>query len=333
MADEETPPDGSVDTELEEAEEHLRELKDGDDNLSEFTEEFENMLRLLKKANENTARLDKKKQSLESAINTKREKAISTAKGMEEIKNRQERLRADITRFDNEVAKIKVKEEQTSGEIATVEAEVQTLQNLLDIGPGLTDEQNKMMKSLEERKETLTRECDARTNQLTNLRVGTKQLSDTLMEVEQARVASQLKITQIREAITQTKADTEQAQRRKDKLDKQLKTLSNEVEELDIQIAKRNIRITEGATNIETEEKKLRKIRASISDYVKANDDLHLKMVGLQKEYDERLHANDVIANSNKAQEKELRSRGDEIEQVFIFALHHLWTCMCLRED
>merc|ERR1712032_1304864 len=81
---------------------------------------------------------------------------------------------------------------------------------------------------------------------------------------------------------TQTKADTEQAQRRKDKLDKQLKTLSNEVEELDIQIAKRNIRITEGATNIETEEKKLRKIRASISDYVKANDDLHLKMVGLQ---------------------------------------------------
>ena len=103
-----------------------------------------------------------------------------------------------------------------------------------------------------------------------------------------------------------------------------MKTLSNEVEELDIQIAKRNIRITEGATNIETEEKKLRKIRASISDYVKANDDLHLKMVGLQKEYDERLHANDVIANSNKAQEKELRSRGDEIEQVFIFALHHL---------
>ena len=314
---EETPPaDSSVDTELEEAEEFLRDLKDEDATLTEFTDEFENMLGLLKKANENSARLNKKKQSLESSINAKREKAVSTAKGMEEIKNRQERLRNDITRFDNEVAKIKVKEEQTSTEIATVEAEVQTLQNLLDIGPGLTEEQNKMMKSLEERKETLTRECDARTNQLTNLRVGTKQLSDTLMQVEQARVASQLKITQIREAITQTKADTEQAQRRKDKLDKQLKTLSDEVEDLDEQIAKRNIRISEGAANIEEEEKKLRQVRASISEYVKANDDLHLKMVGLQKEYDERLHANDVIANSNKAQEKELKTRAEEIDQV-----------------
>ena len=314
---EETPPaDTSVDTELEEAEEFLRDLKDGDSALVEFTEEFENMLGLLKKANENSARLNKKKHSLESSISAKREKAISTAKGMEEIKNRQERLRADIARFDNEVAKIKVKEEQTSAEIATVEAEVQTLQNLLDIGPGLTEEQNKMMKTLEERKETLTRECDARTNQLTNLRVGTKQLSDTLMQVEQARVASQLKITQIREAITQTKADTEQAQRRKDKLDKQLKTLSDEVEELDELIAKRNIRISEGAANIEEEEKKLRQVRASISEYVKANDDLHLKMVGLQKEYDERLHANDVIANSNKAQEKELKTRAEEIDQV-----------------
>ena len=91
-------------------------------------------------------RLLAKQKLVDTSISSKKEKSNAAGAVLDEVKRKQERMKGEIERFNEERVKIAARVETANEEIAKVTAEVDELQALLKIGPGETPEQKKELK-------------------------------------------------------------------------------------------------------------------------------------------------------------------------------------------
>lgn len=303
---------GDFDLQMEAFENNLRLIRNRGEPLGEFADEFENMVKTLRKYEDTKVRLLAKQKSVDASISSKREKSQAAEKVLEDIKHKQERMKGEIARFNEERVKITERVEQANTEISTVTGDVNELQKLLEIGPGLTADQKKELKVLKDRKDQLQRERDAYIGQLVNLRMGTKQQADILFAQQEAKVAIAKSIGELKKQHNEIKMETRKAQRRKDKLDAQLQELNKEVDELKQQIQVESDENVVGAAELEEKENKFKTINASVAQYVKANDDLLAKMTQLKKDLAARQQVNAALAEQNADFQRALAARASE---------------------
>jgi chromosome segregation ATPase len=256
------------DVQMEEFEGHLRLIRNRGEPLGEFADEYENMVKTLRKYEDTKVRLLAKQKSVETSISSRKEKSNAAAAVLEDIKSKQERMKGEIARFNEERVKITERVAAATAEIATVTADVNQLQKLLETGPGLTPQQVNELKVLKDRKDQLQRERDAYTGQLVNLRMGTKQQADILISEQEAKVAIAQNIGELRKQHAEIKLETRKAQRRKDKLDVQLQQMNKEVDELKQRIQVEADESVTGAAELEDKENKFRTVSASVAAYV-----------------------------------------------------------------
>ena len=91
---------------MEVFETQLRLARKREDPYGEFCDEFENMMKTLRKYEDTKNRLVSKNKSLETSIASKKEKSNAASGSIEEVLKKQEKLRNEITRFNDERQKV-----------------------------------------------------------------------------------------------------------------------------------------------------------------------------------------------------------------------------------
>jgi len=294
----------------------LRVIRNRGEPLGEFADEFDNMAKTLRKYEDTKNRLVTKQKSIEASISSKKDKANSAASVIDDIKRKQERLKGEIARFNEERVKLTALVEKANTDMETVTSDVTKLQQLLEIGPGLTDDQKKELKQMKDRKDQLQRERDAYVGQLVNIRMGTKQQMDILVAEQEATVAIGQSIGALKKQHAEIRLETKKAQRRKDRLDGQLQEMTKEVEELKAKIQVESDENVKGAAELEEKENKFKTINSSVGQYVKANDDLLSKMTKLRKDLAARRQVNAALEKQNSEFAKALVARAGETSVI-----------------
>lgn len=311
-----SPKPPNFEDQLDEFEEILRKFRNEGDPITEFTEEFDNMLKSLRKYEDTKVRLANKQKSIETSISSKREKSLAIEKAIADVQKKKERLGKEIKSFNDEKLKITLLVEKANRGIATVNEDVSKLQEVLNIGPGLTADQKKELKLLNDKREQLQRECDAYTGQLVNLRMGTKQQMDILLSEQEAKASNEHAISDLKKKNNDIKLETKKAQRRKDKLDDQLQRLNKQLEDIKANIQQESDANIVAANEVADKVQQFGKINSSVSQYVKANDDLLSRMKTLKKELIAKEQVNQALGKQNAEFEKALSMRKKEVRVI-----------------
>jgi chromosome segregation ATPase len=306
----------SFDDKVSKFETNLRAVRARGEQLSEFGDEMENMLKTLKKYEDTRLRLLTKQKNVEGVIASKRDKAAATETAIADVKKKQDKFKEDIARFNDERAKVSQHVNKANADIAAVNEDVSQLQKLLDVGPGLTRDQETELKVLSDKKEQLQLECDAYTGQLVNLRMGTKQQMDVLVSEQEAKTTIEAAIAELKKKNNDIKLETKKAQRRKDKLDAQLQALNKQREDVRARVQAESDANVAGTEEVAEKQRKYDLVSGSVAQYVKTNDDLLSRVNRLRKEVETREEINKGLAKQNAEFEKALHARAKETDVI-----------------
>jgi len=224
-------------------------------------------------------------------------------------------LRKDIETQQKQVEQVYVKERQAKEAISKFKTEIADLVNKIDQGAGMNAEQENQLNQLKAQKEQLEKDRDMlkqNTDMLQRICAGRY---EEVQRVEANCHASEEKIVEMKQLVSDKRLEVEAEKRRKEELEQQMKDLrvENELRQEELNGIQRNI---------QSEDADLRKVEQDVQEAEKDEERLEKRVRQkmdekrkLEEKLEQELAKNQKYVQENQQRELSLRARRDEIQQ------------------
>jgi len=285
------------------------------DIVDPFRKEYEQLYKALMKSHEAEKRLTKMIRDLNADISTSAQNVQTALKTAAEDQQQIASLRQDIEQKQKLVEESNHKEEQEKEKINKRKAETAELVARINQGAGMTEEQEFQLNQLIGQREQLEKDRDLlkqNTDMLQSIAQGRFQ---ELQSLETGLGDSATEIVDIKEKISEKRAEVETEKRRKEELETSMKDLraENDLKQEELAGARRNIA---------GEEAELRKIQQQVLETEREEDRLERRVrqkmedkKKLQDKLDQQLEKNDKYVKESQSRHTALRAKRDELQQ------------------
>mmetsp|Transcript_9189 Transcript_9189/g.18313 ORF Transcript_9189/g.18313 Transcript_9189/m.18313 type:complete len:872 (-) Transcript_9189:80-2695(-) len=288
----------------------------GDKSLERFRVEYEKLHRALKKSHESEKRLIKKCRELNQEIVANAAKVQTALKLSQEDQNTIASLKKEIEKAWKMVDASHEKEQRAKETIQALKGEITNLSRLVEQGAGLTLGQENTVNELSKQKEELTAERDNLTQQLVTARNEIVDLQDRCRTLDAEKQAHEADIMTLKEQIGKSKADVEREQRKKERLEKEIKEVKSGLEKKTDETKAKQEAIAKGQEELARLEIKLKEAEQHVQRAHKDNDSLTQKTQKLQQDLEEQISTNTQLLAENAQRQIELKGKEDEISHM-----------------
>ncbi len=288
----------------------------GDKSLEKFRLEYEKLHRALKKSHEQEKRLIKKCRDLNTEIVGNAAKVQTALKLSQEDQVTISSLKKEIEKAWKMVDASHEKERTAKDTIQSLKDEVVNLSRLVEQGAGLSMGQESTMNELMKERDDLNRkneEQDSTIKDLTN-RVQECMESMEQMRVEQTELID--KNANLQETLDTKVAEQERDQRRKERLDKEMKDLKARLESQIDETGEKDAALEKSAAIVQELKTNLREEKGEMEKLRREADTLLKKSQRLSDELEEQILHGQQLAGDNSTMQDDAKRRQIELNKV-----------------
>ncbi|KXZ47347.1 hypothetical protein GPECTOR_36g70 [Gonium pectorale] len=293
----------------------LQELV-GDKSLERFRIEYEKLHRALKKSHESEKRLIKKCRELNAEIVANAAKVQTALKLNEEDQQTITALKKEIEKAWKMVDASHEKEAKAKETIQQLKIEIANLTRLVEQGAGLAIGEETTLNELLKQKEELVRERDAQVDQIMALRGDLMETQEKLRAAETDKLQAEMDIQQLKDAVAEKKAEAEREIRKKERMEKEMKELRQQLEVRSSEIKQKQMQVTTTEEQVGKLEQMLRESKLATEKVQKEYNMLNEKMQKLHHDLEEQIHTNTQLLAENSAKQVELKVKEEEIAAI-----------------
>ncbi|CAM9179748.1 unnamed protein product, partial [Phaeothamnion confervicola] len=288
----------------------------GDKSLERFRLEYEKLHRALKKSHEQEKRLIKKCRELNGEIVNNAAKVQTALKLSQEDQATIASLRKEIEKAWTMVDAAHDKEVRAKDTVEALKAEISNLSKLVERGAGLSVGQESAVKELVRVRDDMTRQTE---EQAQTIRVFQAQLAELSAAHErQGRdgVEREQLLQQAREVIAAREAEVSREQRRRERLDKELREARARLDAKSVEHDAAAGELTQARQAAQQVERQLTETRATMEKYLRDYDALYGRTHKLTEDLEEQMHKNAQLAAESAAVERQAKSARDEATRL-----------------
>lgn len=281
-----------------------------------FRVEYEKLYKALLRSHESEKRLTKKIRDLNAEISASAQSVQTAMKTAAEDQHQIATLRKDIEAQQKQVEQVYAKERQAKEAISGFKAEIADLVNKIEQGAGMSAEQENQLNQLRVQKDQLEKDREMLKQNTEMLQRICQGRFDEVQRVEATCAASEEKIHEMKQMVTDKRLEVESEKRRKEELEQQMKDLRVENE-------LRQEELTGILRNINSEEADLKKVAQDVEEAEKDEERLEKRVRQkmeekrkLEEKLEQELAKNQKYVQENQQRELSLRARRDEIQQA-----------------
>eukprot|EP00921_Rhytidocystis_pertsovi_P015388 GHVQ01024470.1.p1 GENE.GHVQ01024470.1~~GHVQ01024470.1.p1 ORF type:complete len:890 (-),score=136.23 GHVQ01024470.1:368-3037(-) len=293
----------------------LQELV-GDKSLEHFRLEYEKLHRALRKSHESEKRLIKKCRELNGEIVSNAAKVQTALRLSQDDQSTISALKKEIERAWKMVEASHEKEQRAKETIQNLKVEISNLGKLVEQGAGLTINQENAVNDLIKQKDELIKERDLLSQTVAQLSTQNSELFENVQDLESRKAQGESEIQGLRELLQTKKTEAEREQRRKERLDKELKELRQTLEQ-------RHAELKIKQTQMQQEKETIGKLEAQLSDLKKLQEiesrqhvELNNKISDAETRLNEQIARNSKLAAENAEKDREIKQKKDEMNNL-----------------
>eukprot|EP00002_Diphylleia_rotans_P004987 TRINITY_DN1392_c1_g3_i1.p1 TRINITY_DN1392_c1_g3~~TRINITY_DN1392_c1_g3_i1.p1 ORF type:complete len:887 (-),score=260.76 TRINITY_DN1392_c1_g3_i1:165-2825(-) len=288
----------------------------GDKSLERFRIEYEKLHRALKKSHESEKRLIKKCRELNAEIVSNAAKVQTALKLSQEDQNTIASLKKEIEKAWKMVDASHEKEARAKETIQQLKLEISNLSKLVEQGAGLTIGQEHSVNELLKIKDELTKERDGHLSQIVALRNEISELLEKIRGLDDVKLSNEHEIQSLKDQLISRKADADREQRRKERLEKEVKELKVLLDTRNSELKTKQSQIVTATEQITKLEHQIREQRSLTDKSLKDYDNLNQRTLKLQQDLEEQMHTNTQLIAENSQRTLEIKVKDEEIQHV-----------------
>eukprot|EP00753_Platysulcus_tardus_P014725 PLAT4437.6.p1 GENE.PLAT4437.6~~PLAT4437.6.p1 ORF type:complete len:966 (-),score=601.38 PLAT4437.6:117-3014(-) len=294
----------------------LRELAGKGPVLEKFRAEYQNLLEMLHRFHDNEERLYKRTRNLEAEIASSQEAVARAKKEEEEAAVYKRKMQDEIEKHWASVEALHEREIDKRNKLNELKASKEELAELVAAGPGMTSDQEKMIAELKTSEEDLTRELETKTAKCTSLREEVDLIVERVHGEEAKKIAAETEMSGLESSIGDKRKEADREQRRRDRLNRELKSLQELVDRRQEELASKQAAIREGEKELLEMELALKDGKLQLEKFVREYDSLFQETHRLTEEHDEAVHMNKLLASEITQRESELAAKRKEVQEI-----------------
>jgi chromosome segregation ATPase len=295
----------------------LKEIEDKrDPDLDDFRKQYSDLFQALLKSHSSYERLNTRIAELMKLIGASQEKISRAKKEEEDAHLYRKRLENEIASIWSQVEESHKREAENTAKVEELRGQTKVLKEQLSSGSGWTEDQKSIMTQKEKRRNDLSRQVEQGRAALDALKGDTTALHEEMLDAEKRKTSLEAEIDEMNHSVQEKKQQSEKEQRRKDRLDKELKQLKGQVEKAHTDLEDRRYRTTSGDESITAMEKLQAEAKNKLAGYLRDYDALFRKTHKLTEECDEQVRTNQLLTQENLQREQEITVKQGEAEGV-----------------
>jgi len=293
----------------------LQELV-GDKSLEHFRQEYEKLHRALKKSHDSEKHLIKKCRELNAEIVQNAVKVQTALKLSQEDQATITALKKEIERAWKMVEASHEKEQRARETIQNLKSEITKLGRLVEQGAGLSINQENMVNQLVQEKNDLVKHRDMLNGQVQQMQQQNMDLTARVGKLEQERQEGTGELQQLRDTLEKLLEESDRQQKRKEKLDKDLKDLRLGLESKQAEINLKKEEYAKGQEHQTQLERHLREEKQEVERLHMRHEQLDGNRESLKKQHAEELASKQRAKEEGQDLQAQLKFRQDEINHL-----------------
>jgi len=288
----------------------------GDKSLERFRVEYEKLHKALKKSYEGEKRLTQKCRELNAEIVANAAKVSTALKLSQEDQGTIASLKKEIEKAWKMVDAAAEKEARARETIQSLKLEIANLSKLVEQGAGLTMGQEHSVNELLKIKEELTKDRDEKLSEIVELRQSLVEAATKQAKAESEKREADIKINELKEDINVRTHEAQREGRKRDKLDRELKTARLDLESKNIEIKNKQGTLGKLQEECSRLEANLKEQKIANERAVKDNDLLNGRILKTQQENEQQMIQVNILTNENHEKASELKLKEEEINTL-----------------
>ncbi|KAM6443368.1 cilia- and flagella-associated protein 58 [Liasis olivaceus] len=288
----------------------------GDQSLEKFRVEYEKLHAVLRKSYENEKRLMAKCRELNAEIVVNSAKVATALKLSQDDQTTIASLKREIEKAWKMVDAAYDKEQKAKETIMSLKEEILNLTKLVEQGSGLSLGQEHNLRELLKFKEEVTKERDQLLAEVVKLRDSVTHMSDQQQEAEKTKVEAESTIAQLHQEIQMRQNEASRETRKKEKMERELKQLQNELEYKMADIKTMQQGLNKSKEDLLRCEQQLKEQKILNERATKELEQSTARNTKLQLENEQHSLAIEQLMQENQQKTTELRTREDEVSQM-----------------
>ncbi|XP_026560435.1 cilia- and flagella-associated protein 58 [Pseudonaja textilis] len=288
----------------------------GDQSLEKFRVEYEKLHAVLKKSYENEKRLMAKCRELNAEIVVNSAKVATALKLSQDDQTTITSLKREIEKAWKMVDAAYEKEQKAKETIMSLKEEIMNLTKLVEQGSGLSLGQEHNLRELLKFKEEVTKERDQLLAEVVKLRDSVANMSDQQQEAEKTKLEAESTIAQLHQEIQMRQNEASRETRKKEKMERELKQLQNELEFKIADIKTMQQGLNKSKEELLKCEQQLKEQKILNERATKELEQSTARNTKLQLENEQHSLAIEQLMQENQQKTTELRTREDEVSQM-----------------
>ncbi|XP_034295945.1 cilia- and flagella-associated protein 58 [Pantherophis guttatus] len=288
----------------------------GDQSLEKFRVEYEKLHAVLKKSYENEKRLMAKCRELNAEIVVNSAKVATALKLSQDDQTTITSLKREIEKAWKMVDAAYEKEQKAKETIMSLKEEILNLTKLVEQGSGLSLGQEHNLRELLKFKEEVTKERDQLLAEVVKLRESVTNMADQQQEAEKTKLEAESTIAQLHQEIQMRQNEASRETRKKEKMERELKQLQNELEFKVADIKTMQQGLNKSKEELLKCEQQLKEQKILNERATKELEQSTARNTKLQLENEQHSLAIEQLMQENQQKTAELRTREDEVSQM-----------------
>ncbi|EQC26211.1 hypothetical protein SDRG_15947 [Saprolegnia diclina VS20] len=288
----------------------------GDKSLERFRLEYEKLHRALKKSSLQEKKLIKKCRELNGEIVNNAAKVQTALKLSQEDQATIASLKKEMEKAWKMVDASHEKEIRAKETITQLKDEITNLSRLVEQGAGLSIGQENMMKELVKAKDELSRSNEDHENNARKDHQRMQELHARIMELDETKKQHIAEIQTLKEKIVLKTNEQERENRRKERLDKEIKDVKLKLEKKTVESTSLSTDMTRAQSQIQGLEKQLSDSQAAMDKYVRDYEALYNRSQKLTELLNEQSDKATQLELHRRELEIEVKAKDDEITKL-----------------
>jgi chromosome segregation ATPase len=288
----------------------------GDKSLERFRLEYEKLHRALKKSNGQEKKLIKKCRELNAEIINNAAKVQTALKLSQEDQASIVSLKKEMEKAWKMVDASHEKEIRAKETIQQLKEEINNLSRLVEQGAGLSVGQENMLKEVMRAKEELARVNDEHEANAKKDHERLQELHKRVGDMEQAAAQHKSDVQALKDQLAMKAAEQEREQRRRERLDKELKDVRAKLEKKALENAALSTDFAKTQTQAQTLDKQLAEARSTMDKYVRDYETLFGRTQKLTDLLNEQNDKTMQLEVERRNLENELKSKQDDVHRL-----------------
>ncbi|PKK28062.1 cilia and flagella associated protein 58 [Columba livia] len=306
-------------SEFEELEKEFQDvinLLKGDKTLEKFRIEYEKLHAVMKKSHENEKRLMEKCRELNAELVVNSSKVAALTKLTKDDQETISSMKTEIEKAWKMVDAASEKEEKAKETIDSLQKEITHLTHLVEQGSGMSMGQESNIQDLVRLKDEIAKERDQLLSEVVKLRQSLTQATEQQQEAERAKNEADESLIQLQLEMQLRQNEVSREARKKEKMEKELKSLQDEIGKKQTEIKNLQQRIQKNKEEQQKMEHHLKEQKILNEKASKELEQLQMRNTKLMQESEQHSVVFEEVMQDIQHKTAELKIRDDEVAQM-----------------